>query len=157
MLYIFDVDGTLIRSFMREGDAEHDYDDVELLPGRYGKLNDLKARPGTRFAIASNQGGVAFGYQTEAQVRAKMARVIAELGMWDVPLTLHVAFNHPNAKLAGYKRDDGMRKPGPGMLLLASRVHGVPHPECVYVGDMETDQQAAIAAGIPYVDQGAFF
>lgn len=157
MLYLFDVDGTLIRSFLREGNKEHDYDDVEPLPGRYGKLSDLKAKDGTRFAIVTNQAGVAFGYQTEQQVRTKMARVIAELGMWDVPLTLHVAFNHPEAKLPAYQRDDGMRKPGPGMLMLACRVHGVPRTDALMVGDMDSDRGAANAAGIRYADQGEFF
>ena len=157
MLYIFDVDGTLIRSFLRQGSKAHDYDDVEVLPGRAGKLFDLKARPGMRFAIATNQGGVAFGKQTEPQVRAKLARVVSELHMWDVPLTVHIAFNHPGASLPAYKRDDGMRKPGPGMLLLAMRCHDMAKPDTVFVGDMDSDREAALAAGVKYADAQEFF
>lgn len=156
-LYIFDVDGTLIRSFLRDGAPVEDYDRVEFLDGRVGRINGLKMRPQTHFAIATNQGGVAMGYQESGQVWLKMGQVVAGLGLWDVPTSVHVAFNHPQARLEQYKKDDGMRKPGPGMLLQAARAHGASKPDTIFVGDRDTDRQAANAAGIRYMDAEEFF
>jgi D-glycero-D-manno-heptose 1,7-bisphosphate phosphatase len=158
MLYCFDLDGTLIRSFLREGDKAHDYDDVEILDGRAARINGLIARdPAVRFALITNQAGVAMGYQTEQQVWAKMTRVLVELGLLRQPTTVHVAFNHPEAKLDQYRADDGMRKPGPGMILMAKRAHGAGSVETLFVGDMESDHQAALAARVPYMDAEEFF
>ena len=42
-------------------------------------------------------------------------------------------------------------KPAPDHLLLAMAVAGVDPKETVYIGDMDTDYQAAVRAGIDYV------
>src|SRR3954463_8827137 len=78
MLYLFDVDGTLIRSFMREGARDH-YDAIEVLPGAREKLDELRAA-GNDVALVTNQGGIAFGYQTSEQINRKIYGVLAELG-----------------------------------------------------------------------------
>ncbi len=44
------------------------------------------------------------------------------------------------------------RKPQPGMLQFAALVLGVSPAELLYIGDMETDRQAAAAAGAQYLD-----
>jgi D-glycero-D-manno-heptose 1,7-bisphosphate phosphatase len=159
MLYCFDVDGTLVRSFMREGGAEaQDYDKVELLPDRLDRLEGCLRSSESCFAIVTNQAGVAFGYQTIEQVHQKMGRVLAAVDFFGGhPTTMHIATEHPNAKIEAYKGDAGRRKPGPKMLLEAIELHGVFVQEAVYVGDMDTDQQAAEAAGIRYIDAKIFF
>lgn len=42
------------------------------------------------------------------------------------------------------------RKPAPDMLLAAAKYLGVEPADCLYVGDMETDRQAAVAAGMQF-------
>lgn len=204
MLYCLDIDGTLIRSFMREQgetrDFEHVcprcgevgtlelredsewhcercpwagdenaavYDRVEVLPGRHRKLSTLALGPITpgvsapknpRFALVTNQGGVAFGYQTVEQVYAKIGRVLAAFSFFDgCPVSVHVAFNHPKATVEQYRRDDRIRKPGPGMLLQAMRRHRMDAVTTVMVGDMHSDRHAAGAAGVRYYDAEEFF
>ena len=49
------------------------------------------------------------------------------------------------------------RKPSPGMLVQAAQDAGVDIADCLFVGDMETDQQAALACNMPYMDQKEFF
>lgn len=174
MLYLFDIDGTLVRSFMREGGAiSQSYDLVELLPGRRERLESLRGR-GHQVALVTNQGGVAFGYQSVARVLDKMGRVLDALGLHDgtsgFPLCcgpdcdtqqrlLYVSLGHPNAKVSEWQTatDDDWRKPGGGMLRKAMADHGQA-PECtVFVGDMDSDRAAADAAGVSYSDAVSFF
>jgi D-glycero-D-manno-heptose 1,7-bisphosphate phosphatase len=158
MLYAFDIDGTLSRSFLREGDAEHDYDDIEILPDRRDAIHAL-AGPNARFALITNQAGVAMGYQTPEQVWRKLGGVIAAFGGFHCrPVSLHVCFDHPDAKVAMWKMDPcPRRKPGPGMLIEALEAHHVDPTDAVFVGDMKTDRQAAEAAQVEYYDADEFF
>jgi D-glycero-D-manno-heptose 1,7-bisphosphate phosphatase len=159
MLYLFDVDGTLIRSFMREGDAEHDYDDVEMLEGRWDVLLAVAKQEGSRFGLVTNQAGVAMGYQTPEQVRAKLGRVLTELHFFFArPFSVHCCMHHPKAKLADWHQDPcPRRKPGPGMIFEAMEAHGVFTTETFYIGDMDSDREAAAAAGVRYIDEASFF
>ena len=49
------------------------------------------------------------------------------------------------------------RKPNPGMLLQAQLAWGMPREAMYYVGDMETDEQAAQNAGIDFVPAEVFW
>jgi D-glycero-D-manno-heptose 1,7-bisphosphate phosphatase len=169
MLFIFDLDGTLIEGFLdkkpREGHEWVDgemYDAVELLPNVKDRLRYIAERDDSaRFAICTNQAGVAFGYQTEDEVRAKVAKVLAELEFfWGHSFSIHICFNHPEATIDLYRYDDLRRKPEPGMLIEATKSHQYADAlpmQALFVGDMEVDKQAASAANIPYLDHDAFF
>lgn len=162
MLYLFDIDGTLIRSFMREGVADRAsaYDMVEVLPGRREKLVYHAANLSTGgFGLVTNQGGVAFGYQSTGQVYRKIGQVIAAFdGFFGTPVSVHVCFEHPKAKIERWKVDSPRRKPGPGMIEEAMRAHAYESTvDVIFVGDMDTDREAAEAAGVSYVDAEEFF
>jgi D-glycero-D-manno-heptose 1,7-bisphosphate phosphatase len=170
-LYMMDMDDTLITSGFVKGKwiKGHDYMDFELLPNVYDRLRAItQIDASARFAICTNQGGVAYGYQTEEDARTKVARVLAMLEFfWSRPFSVHICFNHPAATVDLYKYDDPRRKPNPGMLEEAIKWHHHGHtgkdqlhdarPLCVYVGDLETDRQAATAAGVRYKDHEHFF
>jgi HAD superfamily hydrolase (TIGR01662 family) len=157
-LYMLAVDGTLVESFLRKGAPREDYDRVEVLPGRQSWVNQMvDSHKQVAFALVTNQAGVAMGYQTEEQVWNKMSRVAIGLSLYRCPLTFHVAFEHPEAKIEKYKGSNGMRKPGPGMLLQALKAHGVSKQDSLFVGDMETDEQAALTAQVPYRRAEEFF
>ena len=49
------------------------------------------------------------------------------------------------------------RKPNPGMLLEAMQDAGIPPEESIYVGDKDTDQQAAENAGMRFYWAKDFF
>lgn len=172
MLYMFDLDGTLIEGFLdkkpREGHEWCDgevYAEVTLLPDVRDRLRFIAQRDEqARFAICTNQAGVAYGYQTENDVRVKLGMVLAKLEFfWSRPVSVHVCFNHPEAPwmfgkiINPYKLNDACRKPGPGMLEEAIKWHGVFDTAVVFVGDMDTDKEAASAAGVPYIDHSIFF
>ena len=165
---MMDADGTIIRSFMRETGAVEDYDRVVLLPNRFEAIRALSEQSEVRFALVSNQGGVAFGYQTEAQVYAKMAAVCAELNcFFGQPFSVHVCFEHPKATIDKYRANSPRRKPGPGLLLEAMDAHlswdtdefisDRQRDQAVFIGDLDTDREAAASAKVKYFDADAFF
>jgi histidinol-phosphate phosphatase family protein len=109
---------------------------VEPMPGAREAIDRLKAM-GLRIGVVTNQSGLARGLLTPQQVQAVNAEVDARLGpfgTWQV---------------CPHGADDGCacRKPRPGMVLSAARRLGVRPEECVVVGDIGADAEAARAAG----------
>lgn len=181
-LYGLDIDGTLIRSFLRDEPCETcngtrrvvlhgirfdpcpecvaTYDAVELFPGRSGGIWRLARVPDSCFALITNQGGVAFGYQTKEQVGAKLARVALACDFFfGRPFTIHVAFGHPKASVPEYRdlEQVAKRKPSPVMLYDAMAAHRMGKADTVYVGDMDSDRLCAEAAGVRYFEASEFF
>jgi D-glycero-D-manno-heptose 1,7-bisphosphate phosphatase len=154
MLFLFDLDGTLISSYMdAPGRA---YERWEVLPGRRERLAQLVA-DGHQLGIVTNQGRVAFGRATEEQANDKLAAVLRAL---DLPASTPIAvcFAHPNARLRRYRDpvEAARRKPSGAMIreLMAQypAAAGV-----VYVGDRPEDEGAALDAGVTFVPAEIFF
>jgi D-glycero-D-manno-heptose 1,7-bisphosphate phosphatase len=180
-LIVYDLDGTLIESYLKtitcrlcrggghiagyacEGcrgkgtnliHVPEGYGRVAWLPGRLKTLRAIDHLHITQ-AIATNQTGVAWGYQTPEEVLAKLARVRNEA---NVPLptefSLHaIGGHHPFNNPHFAKR----RKPSPVMLWRLAVSLGVALEDVLFVGDMETDRQAADAAHVAYQDVTTFF
>jgi histidinol-phosphate phosphatase family protein len=129
---LFDRDGTLVRDVPYNADPEL----VEPVPGAAAALARLRAA-GVPTAVVSNQSGVARGLLTAEQVRAVNARVeelLGPLGPW---------------AWCPHGPDDGCdcRKPAPGLIVRAARRLGVDPADCVVIGDIGADVDAAHAAG----------
>jgi len=152
-LVIFDCDGTLTvtKSGATFRKSAHDW---QWMPGRLEKLHQLKEQ-GICMAIATNQGGVAFGYFTQSDILRElmaMARIagVAKGG-------LYICYTHPNASIEQYRAVDSRRKPAPGMLLEAMRDFEASPEETLYVGDRPEDAEAARAAGVSFCEAESFF
>lgn len=193
MLYLFDLDCTLIEGFLTFDPCERcggsgytwdgksfsedaggkledrcasckgkgtvfgepkPYGDVKVLPGRRERLAILRAE-GHTIAVVTNQGGVAFGHQTEDEVNAKLTAALEALDIQAAGI--YVCFAHPQATVEGYREGHERRKPSPSMLLTAMNEYGYAPGETVFVGDLDTDRQAAEAAGVRYIDAEEFF
>lgn len=172
-LLMLDLDGTLIADALVEVETETGtklqrrqqdlYSEPVLLPGVYDHLR-LLAKEGDRFAIVTNQGGVAWGFHTQAECYRRISSTVGLLaGFWGRPFSIHVAFMHPRATVPAFKGDDG-RKPAPTLLRAALRAHGhngtppdEPPFECLMVGDRDEDREAAEAAGVSFTHAGDFF
>lgn len=152
-LYCFDLDGTLVKSFIKddgEPDPDHPYEKVVLREGAAAMVRVL-ARRGNEFAIITNQGGVAFGFQTEEEVGRRIGDTLRLLSyFWGRPFSVHACYTHPFAKVEKYKADDELRKPKPGMLLEAMETHDASTGETVFIGDMDSDAATAEAARVDY-------
>lgn len=151
-LLFLDRDGTLNRSFGNR--PPNRPDEVELLPGVAAKLHHAAAL-GWRMIIVTNQGGVACGYQTERQANAIHQSVLDAL-----PVAVDASYlcpHHPDGIIPRYTIPCPYRKPAPGAVLDALARFEAKPQECLFVGDQESDQLAAAAAGVPFEWARAFF
>lgn len=77
MLYLFDLDGTLISGYMDNPDRN--FHAWQLLAGRQEMISRLVAE-GHQIGIVTNQAGVAYGFVSEDDVKNKFRLVGAQLG-----------------------------------------------------------------------------
>jgi D-glycero-D-manno-heptose 1,7-bisphosphate phosphatase len=150
-LVIFDVDGTLVTT--KSGATfRKSADDWQWLPGRLERLHQLDAQ-GIYLAIATNQGGVAFGHLVYYEMRYELRR-LADEGRIDFTA---ICFTHPQAKIEAFRQDSDRRKPGPGMLLDAMEALKIGPIHTLMVGDRPEDEQAAQNAGVAFMWADEFF
>lgn len=129
---LFDRDGTLVHDVPYNGDPEK----VTPVDGAAAAVARVRAA-GLATAVVSNQSGIARGLITPDQVDAVNARVDDLLGPFDA---WHVCPHGPADAC-------GCRKPRPGMVLAAAAALGVRPEQCVLIGDIGADVEAAQAAG----------
>jgi histidinol-phosphate phosphatase family protein len=129
---LFDRDGTLVVDVPYNGDPGR----VVAMPGAREAVGRLRAA-GVATAVVSNQSGVARGQIRAEQVGAVNRRVeelVGAVGPWFV--CMH-----------GPGDGCGCRKPAPGLVKAAAAELGVDPADCVVIGDIGSDMEAARAAG----------
>jgi histidinol-phosphate phosphatase family protein len=129
---LLDRDGTLVVDVPYNGDPER----VVVMPGAREAVGRLRAA-GVPTAVVSNQSGVARGYVRVEQVAAVNRRVeelLGPLGPWMVC---------PHGPWEGCR----CRKPAPGLIVAAAGALGVEPADCVVIGDIGADVEAARAVG----------
>jgi histidinol-phosphate phosphatase family protein len=129
---LFDRDGTLVRDIPYNGRPEL----VVPMPGAEAALARLRAA-GVRTGVVTNQSGVGRGLISARQMQAVNQRVEALLGPFGVWAVC------PHDPAHGCE----CRKPAPGLITTAAAALGVEPADCVVVGDIGADAQAAHAAG----------
>jgi HAD superfamily hydrolase (TIGR01662 family) len=129
---LFDRDGTLIKDVPYLADPRR----VQPVPGARRTLNQLR-RQGIAVGVVSNQSGVARGLINPDELARVNARVESLLGPFD---TWQVCPHAPDAHCT-------CRKPEPGMVTAAARELGLTPSECLLIGDIGSDVDAALAAG----------
>lgn len=160
-LVMFDLDDTLIVGHVARPDPKGPFEEVQpfsvvkLLPGALETVRRLFSQGG-KVAICTNKAGVAWGHCTVAECEEKRAEVERQLGITEEDhsaerFAWYEAYGHPEAPEGLWSFDDPMRKPRPGMLLRAMADLGEEPGTSTYVGDMDTDRQAAARAGVKFV------
>lgn len=144
---LLDVDGTLRRT--RSGEIYPTTpEDIEILPGRRERLQQSVAEGWTLFLV-SNQSGIASGNVSAEAVQACFDYTVEQLG---VPVADAIWCPHPAFPAGCF-----CRKPMPGLGIALARKHGLALAESVMVGDMDSDEQFALAIGARFVHADAFF
>lgn len=155
-LIIFDKDGCLVQSVVNpktgKSHAPNRLEDQEYFPDVAAKCDALRAA-GNTLAVASNQGGVAFGIFPALEAETLVSAAAIYIGA----AGYRVCFHHPNGKVAPYNTEHPNRKPQPGMLLELMDEFGFSAQDTIMVGDWETDKQAAEHAHCQFVWAHEFF
>ena len=129
----------------------YDPDRVKLMPGSLEACRALR-EGGFALVIVTNQGCVARGSATIAQVESVNARVrellVSEGGGSLIDGVYYVPF-HPKGNVAEYTREHPWRKPQPGMLLAAAEELELDLARSWMIGDMPRDCEAGVNAGLP--------
>jgi len=150
-LIVLDVDGTLVKP--KSGATfRKSADDWQWLPGRLERCQELHSQ-GVKLALATNQGGVAFGHLDAFEIEQETRIIASAIGA----VYAGICFSHPHATIEQYRRETDARKPGPGMLIAAMAATGIGPQETLMVGDRGEDEQAAINAGIDFMRADSFF
>ena len=125
----------------------HRPEQLELIPGAASSiktLNDL----GVLVIVISNQSGVARGFYTEEDVaiynKAMEGELQKENGRVDA---IYYCPHHPEVGDSRYKVSCDCRKPGTGLLELASKEHGIDLERSFLIGDKISDIMAGKGAG----------
>ncbi len=174
-LLLLDKDGTLISPKAGHKFVEHPADQ-KLIKG-VAKTIAQYAADGWTMAIVSNQGGcntvnpdTGETYKTQEEAIAEMKfcmKLIPEVSRamfcpdmkgtqaWEIlQLPDHLGVFDCLKKRAGVQNSGLFRKPNPGMLLYTIHELGVEAKDCLMVGDLESDEAAALAAGVPFLYVG---
>ena len=149
MLIIFDKDGVLVEPI--EGEFINHASNQKLRAGVEDMVKFLKSKNIT-LAIASNQGGVAMGKMSLTDANEILQSVADQLNIDHWLLCPY----HPDGTVKEFSRDSDMRKPAPGMLTELMGITESKPNETIFVGDMDTDRQAAKAANVTYFDINDF-
>lgn len=126
----------------------HSAEQTQWVPGIFA-LCGAARDAGYALIVVTNQAGIARGYYTESQFASYTRWVHEQFALRDVPLlATYYCPHHADAGEGTYKVHCNCRKPRPGMLLAAARDFDLQLADCLLIGDMPSDQQAAVAAGV---------
>ena len=129
---LFDRDGTLIHNVPYLSDPDR----VAPVPGAREVLDRLRAR-GVPVGVISNQSGVARGLIRPDELAAVNQRVDSLFGPFDTwQVCIHGDADHC-----------ACRKPAPALVGAAARALRIDPADCVLIGDIGADVQAALRAG----------
>lgn len=163
MLYLFGLDGTLISGYMDTPDKN--YHNWDVLPGRREKLAALQ-EAGHTVRIITNQGGVAFGFISEADMWQKLGGALIHLGLnpvrrhedWGRELA-YVCF-HDVRGIPPYNDPDEAKRRKPSGAMIREAMRDYPDAAAsgvLYVGDRQEDHDAARDAGVSFQWAHVFF
>lgn len=150
-LIIFDKDGTLVRHKAGKTFINKPADQ-EMIPGRAEACAFLR-KCGYELAVASNQGGVAFGHMSFDD----MVLIMADVAIAIKAVCLRACPDHPDGTVAPFNKASTYRKPSPGMLLSIMEERGMSKADTLYVGDRMEDFEAASNADVSFMRADEFF
>jgi len=149
-LFLFDADNTLRQTTVLDLPCPNGPEDWELASGVKERLAQIDWNE-CYYGIVSNQAGVGQGFIT-GEMAMRLLLDLAEAAFGQTP---HAGM----VLLCPHAEDEGClcRKPSPYMLKQVMRACGCVPEETLFVGDMDTDQQAALRAGCAFSWPWEFF
>jgi D-glycero-D-manno-heptose 1,7-bisphosphate phosphatase len=151
-LVIFDADDTLRRTTVPDQPCPHAEGEWKLIPGVRECLTGIDlVGQGIAVGVASNQDHVGYGLIPAALAR-ELLREMIECATDGAVVDPEIRFcPHP------LERPCDCRKPAPGMLLDIMRARDARPDETLFVGNADSDREAARRAGVRFVWASEFF
>jgi D-glycero-D-manno-heptose 1,7-bisphosphate phosphatase len=126
----------------------HRKEDFDFVDGIFDLVRTARERGYLVFVI-TNQAGIGRGKYTEADFHTLTEWMCAEFAARGAPIDkVYFCPYHAEHGIGHYKAESEFRKPNPGMILQAAREFDVDLAASVLLGDMETDIQAGVRAGV---------
>ena len=126
----------------------HRVEDFEFIDGIFDLCRQARLRDYLIFVV-TNQAGIARGYYSEADFLNLTQWMCSQFVAAGAAIDkVYFCPFHAEYGLGKYKVDSPLRKPNPGMILQAAREYDVDLAGSVLVGDMDTDIEAGLAAGV---------
>lgn len=141
-----DRDDTLIHNSGDLGDPAQ----VRLIQGAASAIASLCGL-GYKVIVVTNQGGVARGKYTEADVQAvhqHISDLITQASSGARIECFYYCPFHPQGSVAEYTQEHNTRKPAPGMLIQGAEDFKLDLEQSWMIGDQMRDIQAGAAAGV---------
>lgn len=111
----------------------------------------LLQKLGFKLVVVTNQSGIARGYYTEKDFLRLTQTMKEDLSSRGVELSaVYYCPYLADADREPYRVESALRKPEPGMLLLAAQEHDLDLSRSVMVGDKVSDMVAAQRASVPH-------
>lgn len=147
-LLLLDLDGTVRRCTVEGQPCPNRRGEQALLAGAVEGIRRAFAE-GLNVAFVTNQAGIGLGIMSKDDFYDILDELDDLLGLRDYNIYTYYCPHKPKAGCA-------CRKPKPGMLLDAMRHFKVEPREVLFIGDMESDRQAAMAAMCLFADAWAW-
>jgi len=102
-----------------------------------------------KIIIITNQSGIARGYYTESDFNQLTTWMKAEFLKNKIVITdVFYCPHHPTSDISKYKKQCACRKPEPELITQAKEKYNIDLSKSIFVGDKESDMQAAQNANI---------
>jgi D-glycero-D-manno-heptose 1,7-bisphosphate phosphatase len=151
-LYVFDADGTLRWTAIPGRKYPLASSEWRLMPGVAARLRAIPwSAEGPWLAIASNQNGVAAGELSEEHARTLIGEMLTE-ALGCVPENTRIELCTCDERIGC-----ACRKPAPGLLLRLLEHYDVAPADALFVGDLDSDAEAARRAGVAFMWADQFF
>jgi D-glycero-D-manno-heptose 1,7-bisphosphate phosphatase len=123
-------------------------EDVVFLTGIF-ELTAAYQSAGYLLVIITNQAGIGRGYYSEEDFKMLTEWIHGEFRKHGINIaaTYHCPY-HPVNGIGEYRKESPDRKPNPGMILKAIDTYDIDPGSSMFLGDRDTDMQAAFRAGI---------
>lgn len=138
-----DKDGTIIEDLPYNVDPAK----IRLLPGTEEGLK-LLSGAGFKLFIVTNQSGIARGYFGESDMCAVENHLRAVMAGFGVSLSgFYYCPHYADGIVPGFNIKCMCRKPEPGLIIRASKEHGIYLRDSWFIGDILNDVEAGRRAG----------
>ncbi len=126
----------------------HTKDNFDFIDGIFDLVRAARA---ARFLVlvVTNQAGIGRGYYSEKDFHSLTEWMCQEFELQGASIEkVYFSPYHPTAGIGAYRQDEDTRKPRPGMLFKAQQEFQLSLVDSILVGDMPSDIQAGIFAGV---------